>query len=171
MRKVLMITAAALALSATGAMAGPHGMGGVGGHAAISGGGGGGMARGPMGSSTAAPNIGANMNNANMHANVRGNFAAQSNVAPRGNMAPLAAGPNRIAVRGNRYAYRGDHDHDHGRWHGQGYGGGWGGGLYAFEPGYDSYDYDDDYADNSCYQPRWVPTPYGMRWRDVWVCD
>ena len=40
------------------------------------------------------------------------------------------------------------------------------GGLYAFAPGYYDYSYD-----NSCYQRRWVPTPFGLRWRDVWVCD
>jgi hypothetical protein len=73
-----------------------------------------------------------------------------------------------MAMR-NRYVYRGDHDH--GGWHGHSYWGGGGGGIYAYEPGYDYYDYDNDYADTSCYQPRWVPTPYGMRWRDVWVCD
>ncbi|MFZ3359763.1 MAG: hypothetical protein WA177_13460 [Xanthobacteraceae bacterium] len=53
----------------------------------------------------------------------------------------------------NHYAYRG---------HGYGLGG-----LYAFG-GPDYYDY--DYGD-SCYQRRWVPTPFGWRWRRVWACD
>lgn len=47
----------------------------------------------------------------------------------------------------------------HGGFHG-GWGGGWGG-LYAFGgPAY--------YG--GCWQRRWVPTPYGMRWRLVNVC-
>ena len=170
MRKMLMVTAAALALGATGAIAAPHGGPGGGGHAAAIGGGGmhgsmgGGMAHGPMGGGMASPN---------MHANVggAGNFAAHGNFAARGNVAPnFAAAPNHMTPgRGNRFAFRGDRDHDHDRWHGGGYWGGYGG-LYAFG----GPDYDDDYdyyGGDNCYQQRWVPTPYGWRWRDVWVCD
>jgi hypothetical protein len=106
----------------------------------------------------AAPqtSVSGNVSGGNVRAN---NFAASNNV-----------GATNYRNGQNYASTRGDHDHDHGR--GYGYGGGYGGGgLYAFEPGYDNYDYDDEYAGNSCYQPRWIPTPYGMRWRNVWVCD
>ncbi len=52
------------------------------------------------------------------------------------------------------------HGHFHGRFHG-GWHGGWGG-LYAF--GGPAYYY------GGCWQRRWVPTPFGMRWRLVNVC-
>jgi len=151
MRKVLMITAAALAMGVTGVAAAPMHSGGFGGR------GGGGIARGGM---MAAPqtSVSGNVSGGNVRAN---NFAASNNVGATN----YRNGQNYASMRGDH-----DHDHDHGR--GYGYGGGYGGGgLYAFEPGYDNYDYDDEYAGNSCYQPRWIPTPYGMRWRNVWVCD
>jgi hypothetical protein len=54
------------------------------------------------------------------------------------------------------------HGHWHGGWHGGWRGPGWGFyGPYAFGPG--------PYY-GSCYQVRRVPTPYGLRWRRVWVC-
>ncbi len=161
MRRVLMMKAAAWAMGCgvTGAIAAQHngGFGGQSGGAAA-----GGMARGGM---MAAPQTKMAAPQTNAGGNVRANnIATPNNVAPAPN---YRTGPN--------YAYRRhDHDQDRGREHGYG-GGYWGGGLYAFEPGYDYYDYDDDYAENyadsSCYQPRWVPTPYGLRWRNVWVCD
>jgi hypothetical protein len=51
----------------------------------------------------------------------------------------------------------------HGGWHGGWRGPGWGfyGAPYAYGPG--------PYYDR-CYQVRRVPTPYGLRWRRVWVC-
>lgn len=165
MRRMLMITVAALALGTTGALAAQHGMGGRGGGPAAIGGGG--MAHRPMGGGMVAPNSAAPNAGANVHANVGGNVAAQANLTRRGNMTSFANAPNQMTMHGDRYAYRGDHDHD--RWHGHGHWGGYGG-LYAF--GGPDYDYDDEYYDNStCYRPRWVPTPYGWRWRDVWVCD
>ncbi len=109
-----------------------------------------------------------------------GNFAGSS--APLGghvagpNVAAGVNGPGRPAYsggfpRGQNFAYGDrDRDHDwdhHGHWRGRG---GWYGGLYAFGG---PWDYDDEYyyGADSCYQLRWVPTPYGYRWRQVWVCD
>jgi hypothetical protein len=55
--------------------------------------------------------------------------------------------------------------HGHG-YYGHGYGGGFCG-LYAFGgPAYYGYDYSD-----GCWVRRLVPTPYGLRWRLVDVCD
>ncbi len=167
MRKVLMMTAAALAMGfgVTGAIAAQHN-GGFGGH---SGGGvASGMARGGM---MAAPQTRMAAPQTSVGGNVRANNFAQSNNIKGNNL----AAPNNVAAAPNyrtgpNYAYM-RHDHGNGHGRGHGYGGYWGGGLYAFEPGYNYYDYDDDYADNSCYQWRWVPTPFGLRWRDVWVCD
>jgi hypothetical protein len=53
--------------------------------------------------------------------------------------------------------------HWHGGWHGGWRGPGWGfyGAPYAYGPG--------PYY-STCYQVRRVPTPYGLRWRRVWVC-
>jgi hypothetical protein len=168
-----MVTAAALVMGVTGAVAAPmHGSG----FAGRGGGAPGGMARGGM---MAAPQTSLG-GQTSPGGNVKANSFAQSNNFKGNN---LAVPNNNVAAaqnyrqnyrNGPNYAYmHRDHDHDHDRGRGYGYGGGyWGGGLYAFEPGYDDYyDYDDEYAGNSCYQPRWVPTPYGMRWRDVWVCD
>jgi hypothetical protein len=62
-----------------------------------------------------------------------------------------------------------------GGWHG-GYGGrgGWGGGwvvpgLWGWGWGYYPYGYGPYYPD--CYRMIRVRTPYGPRWRRVWVCD
>ena len=56
----------------------------------------------------------------------------------------------------------------HGGWHGGWYGGGWRG------PGWGFYGYPYAYGPGpyygGCYQVRRVPTPYGLRWRRVWVC-
>jgi hypothetical protein len=52
--------------------------------------------------------------------------------------------------------------HGHGGWHGGWRGPGWGFyGPYAYGPG-------PFYG--GCYRVRRVPTPYGLRWRRVWVC-
>jgi hypothetical protein len=128
-----------------------HGGGGFGGGAAMArggsgfaGGGGAGFAR-PAGPS----NFGG----------TRGNFAGTPN--------------NFAAARGN-FAARGfdrDHDRDH-RFRGFGVGG-----LYAFSgPGYydDNAYYDNgynDYSGDSCLQRQLVPTPYGLQWRLVDVCQ
>jgi hypothetical protein len=53
----------------------------------------------------------------------------------------------------------------HGGWHGGGYYGGWGPRFYG--GGYYPYAYG---AYGSCYRPVRVYTPYGPRWRRVWVC-
>ena len=60
-----------------------------------------------------------------------------------------------------------DFDRDHnGHHHFRGFGFG---GLYAFSgPDYD-YAYDDSY--DSCWQRQLVPTPYGLQWRLVDVCE
>lgn len=84
-----------------------------------------------------------------MHNNTPGSNVAV-NAAPKFDGANAGPNWNHNGRGHGRYAYRGD-----------GYGG-----LYAFAPGYYDYSYD-----NSCYQWRWVPTPFGLRWRDVWVCD
>ncbi|HZP77339.1 MAG TPA: sulfur globule protein precursor [Pseudolabrys sp.] len=52
--------------------------------------------------------------------------------------------------------------HWHGGWH---RGWGWGGGFYP----YAAYPYYGPYY-GGCYRVRRVPTPWGWRWRRVWVC-
>lgn len=151
MRNKMILTIAAVAAlgtatMATSALAFPHGGGGRG-----VGGGGmasmGSMKSGAMG--IGQRNIGQSF--APMHSNVTG-----PNVAV--NAAPKFGGPN----AGTNWNHNGQ---GHGRFANRGDGYGYGG-LYAFAPGYDDYSYD-----SSCYQWRWVPTPFGLRWRDVWVCD
>jgi len=63
----------------------------------------------------------------------------------------------------------------HGGWHGGGYRGGWGyrGGywgprFYGGYYGYPAYAYPA--AGYGCYQTRRVYTPYGIRYRRIWVC-
>jgi hypothetical protein len=169
MRRMLMVTAASLALGATGAMAaGNHMSGGVAAGGMAAGGMTGGRATvaGSAGTATGSPVRGMTPNAAtvtpgtNMHANVRGPMVPNT-----------ATAQNNMMMHDHRYAYSGVHDHDHDRWRHHGRWGGYGG-LYAY--GGPLYDYDDDYYDyydNGCYQPRWVRTPYGWRWRTVWVCQ
>ena len=96
----------------------------------------------------------------------RGNFAAGANVGrPGGNFAPRA-GANFNGARGNFAG--GGFDHRRGFRGGVGFGG-----LYAFGAPtyYDYYDgYDNSYGD-SCWQQQLVPTPYGMQWQTVDVCQ
>ncbi|ARQ00831.1 hypothetical protein CAK95_18355 [Pseudorhodoplanes sinuspersici] len=73
---------------------------------------------------------------------------------------------------GNRWAGGGRNWH-RGRYHrrGRGYGYAFYGapfiGAYAYgAPYYSSY-----YGDDECYELQRVATPYGLRWRQVWVCD
>jgi hypothetical protein len=145
MRHSAIALAAVLALgTATTAIAAPRGIGGGGGgvpHASFGGGGG-----GVPHASFSAPAAGAN---------VHSNFAAVPNVG---------ASPRNFAAAAPNHAAGGWRDH--GR-HFRGYGFGLGG-LYAFG-GSDYYGY--DYYGDGCWQRRWVPTPYGMRWRLVDVCD
>jgi len=59
--------------------------------------------------------------------------------------------------------------HGHGGWHGgwhRGWRGGWG---YFAYPYYGPYYYAPYYY-GGCYRVRSVLTPYGWRWRRVWVC-
>jgi hypothetical protein len=53
------------------------------------------------------------------------------------------------------------------RWHG-GWHGGWRGPGWGFYGAPLSYGPGPYYG--GCYQVRRVPTPYGLRWRRVWVC-
>lgn len=174
MRKSIAALAAACALGAatmaTGAMAqkgggglgGGHGGPSVGGAAAPTTGGGGGRSTGGTPTMSAAP-----MAAPSGAAGGRGPAQSVANHAATLNApgsAPMnATGRSVAASPGARnYAWH-DHDRHH---HGHRFHGGFGfSGLYAYEPGY--YDYGDD----SCYQPRLVRTPYGLRWRQVWVCD
>jgi hypothetical protein len=74
------------------------------------------------------------------------------------------AGPNNFAAAHGHFAARGfDRDHD-GHHHFRGFGFG---GLYAFSG--PDYAYDDSY--DNCWQRQLVPTPYGLQWRLVDVCE
>jgi hypothetical protein len=170
MRKHMIAIAAAAALGAatisTAAMAQHHGgggggfgggggghMGGGGGAAMGHGGGGFGgaaMARGGAGFAGGGGAGFARPAGPSNFAGTRGNFAGtQGNFAPRGNFAA------------NGFAR--DRDHDRFR-HFRG-----GVGLFAFG-GPDYYGYDGYYGD-SCWQRQLVPTPYGLQWRLVDICD
>jgi hypothetical protein len=159
MRKGVMAIAAAVALGAatmtTGAMAAGHGPGGAGmaggggGGAAFSGGahvgGGGGGGRGPM--MNAAPQV---------HGGTTFN----------GGTARTFSHPGATFNGGRTYAYggaynHGHYDHHHGHFRrGFGFGVyGWGGGPY--------YDY---YGDYGCWRLRRVWTPFGWRWRRIYIC-
>lgn len=162
MRKPMIAIAAAAVLGAatmaTAAFAAPHGGGGFGGGGGGGHMGGGGAAHFGGGGGGAHFGGGAAM----AHGTVGGGGFA----APRGNFAAngaaVAPGP-----RGN-FAARGfDHDRDHRR----GFGGFGYGGLYAFG-GPDYYDsYDNYYGGDGCWQQQLVPTPYGMQWQMVDVCQ
>ena len=79
------------------------------------------------------------------------------------------AGPSNFGGNRGHFAANGARDHDHDRFRGRGFGFG---GLYAFSgPGYyDDNGYDDYYGD-TCWQRQLVPTPYGLQWRLVDVCQ
>ena len=148
MRKHMIAIAAAAVLGAatisTAAMAQHHGGGGAG----FGGGGGAAMAHGGggFGGGTAMAHGGAG-------------FAG-------GGGAGFArpAGPSNFAAAHGNLAARGfDRDHD-GHHHFRGFGFG---GLYAFSG--PDYAYDDSY--DSCWQRQLVPTPYGLQWRLVDVCE
>ena len=93
-----------------------------------------------------------------------GNFAAR-NTGPGLTARPNAAMPNRFAANpnvGQKGAWN-ERGHLDRRGHRFGFGFG---GLYAYGgPAY------YDYAGDSCYQWQRVWTPFGWRWRDIWVCD
>jgi len=153
MRKTMIAIAAAAALGAatmaTAAFAAPHGGGGGGGH--VGGGGGAAMAHG--GGGFAAP---------------RGNFGGANMGRPGGSANFARTAPGNFAGSGGNFAARGfDRDHRRGFRGGVGFGG-----LYAFAPGYYGYDnsYDDSYGDG-CWQRQLVPTPYGLQWQLVDVCQ
>jgi hypothetical protein len=160
MRRNLMAVAAVMALgtatiASTAFAAPPGGFGGGGGggapHASFGGGGGAPMGGGPHASFGAAPH---------------GNFGTAA--APNG-FARSAPGQGNGNFAGPRTNFAGrDFDHDR---HGRGFGPGFGVGIYAFGgPAY--YDYNDyDYVGDSCWQRVPVPTPYGLRWRLVDVCE
>ncbi len=154
MRKTITAIVAAAALGtvtmATSVMAFPHG-GGAGGHMSA-----------PSGGAMGAPSL-----HGNFGAAGPSNFAAR-NTGPsftaRSNT--MTAMPKRFAANpnvGQNHAWNGHGHFDH-RHHGFGFGFG---GLYAYG-GPDYYDY---YAGDSCDQWRRVWTPFGWRWRDIWVCD
>ncbi len=150
-KRILTIAAVAAfgtATMATSALAFPHGGGGrgVGGGAMASMGS---MKSGAMGAGQGK----VSSNFGPMHSNMAGTSVA-ANAGSKFN------GPNANPNWNHNW-----HGHGHYAYRGQGYGYGYGG-LYAFAPDYYDYSYD-----NSCYQWRWVPTPLGLRWRDVWGCD
>jgi hypothetical protein len=164
MRKRMIAIAAAMALGtatmATAAMAASRGgtAGGGGGHM-------GGFSGGGAATAHVGGGFGGGPGNV---AGTRGNFVApQGNFAgTRSNFAGTASGNvagTRRNFAANGWAHDRDHDRHH-RFHGFGFGG-----LYAFG-GPDYYGYDDNYSD-SCWQQRLVPTPFGLRWRPVDVCE
>jgi hypothetical protein len=167
MRKHMIALAAALALGtvSTAALAQHHGGGGAGFGGGGGGGGGGGVHMGGGGggfgggAAMAHGNAGfagggggaafARPTGPSNFAGTRGTFAGtQGNFTTRGNFA------------GNGFA----RDHDRHFRHFRG-----GVGLFAFG-GPDYYGY-DDYNGDSCWQRQLVPTPYGLQWRLVDVCQ
>jgi hypothetical protein len=159
-RPVVMLFGTVMALGAasvaTAALAAPHG-GAAGGGAHVGGGGGGlsGHAGGMGGFSGHPGGMGA-------FSGHPGGMAFQAH--------PGGAGTTGGAFRGapdgqSGGHFRSGHFHNHG---GPGFGF-WGPGYAYYDWGdYDNYAYDDD---DGCYQARLVDTPYGLRWRRVWVCD
>lgn len=170
MRRVLMITAAALAIGVGGAVAAPmHSGGSFGGHGGAGFGSHGRAAfarGGPAGAVTQGGMMAAPQTSPG--ANVRtNNFGTQNNFAA-GNNSPNHMYPNH--VHGRSYAWNGRGRH---HWHGGGWGGGWGG-LYAYEPDYDTcYDngywpyYNNGYGNNCYYDYYDEPGPgvsFGWGW-------
>jgi hypothetical protein len=160
MRKNMIALATALALGtatmSSAAVAAQHGGtfggggshvgGGVpGGHAVMGGGG--------MHGNFGAANMGRPSGGGNIVTTAPGNFAGQRN--------------NFAGTRGTFAGRDFDRDHDHDRrFRSFGFGG-----LYAYSPGY--YDYDDaaTYYGDNCWQRRLIPTPFGLRWQLVDVCE
>jgi hypothetical protein len=172
MRKSMIALAAAMALGtatiSTAAMAQHHG-GGGGGGAHMGGGGGGGFGGGArmgggggFGGGAAMAHGGAGFAGGGGAGFARP--AGPSNFG--GNRGNFAGAPGNV---GGNFAARGfDRDHRRDFRGGVGFGG-----LYAFSgPGYYGYDnsYDDSYGD-SCWQRQLVPTPYGLQWQLVDVCQ
>ena len=172
MRKNVIAIAAVMALG-TAAIATSASAQQRGGTAQMGGGGGAPHASAPMGGG-GAPHAslgGGTMGGGAPHASVgtaqRGNFGAA--VAPNG----VARGaPGNVGGPRTNFAARGfDRGHDRFR---QGRLVGPGVGVFAFGGGptyYDYYDYNDYDAVDGCWQRRLVPTPYGLRWRLVDVCE
>jgi hypothetical protein len=171
MRKPLIALAAVLALGtatiSTAAMAQHHGSGGAGfgggggGGAHMGGGGGGVHMGGGMGGGAAMAHGGAGFAGGGGAGFARP--AGPSNFA--GNRGNFAGTPGNFGGNRGNFAARGfdrDHDRDH-RFRRFGFGG-----LFAFSgPG--DYAYDDSY--DNCWQRQLVPTPYGLQWRLVDVCE
>ncbi|HTZ01859.1 MAG TPA: hypothetical protein VMC05_05945 [Xanthobacteraceae bacterium] len=174
MRRILMTTAAALALGVTGAIAAPM-HGGHGGH----GGGAPGGFAGGHGARMAAPQMAAPQMSAAGNAaagQFRPNSMTTQHRFARNNVAPSAFGRHQHFARGphgayGRYAWNGHH-HRHWNGGGWGWGGGWGG-LYAYEPDYNScYDngywpYNNGYYNNCYYDYYSEPAPgfsIGLGW-------
>jgi len=96
----------------------------------------------------------------------RGNFGGANMGRPGGSANFARTAPGNFAGSGGNFAARGfDRDHRRGFRGGVGFGG-----LYAFG-GSDYYGYDNNYYDNGCWQQQLVPTPYGMQWQLVDVCQ
>jgi hypothetical protein len=175
MRKHMIAIAAAAVLGAatisTAAMAQHHGgggggFGGGGGH--MGGGGGAAMAHGGggFGGGGAMARGGAGFAGGGGGAGFARPAGPSNFVGARGN---FAGAPNNFAAARGNFAARGfDRNHDRDR-HFRGFGFG---GLYAFAPGYYGYDnsYDDSNGDG-CWQRQLVPTPYGLQWQLVDVCQ
>ena len=174
MRKHMIAIAAAAVLGAatmsTAAMAQHHGGGGAG----FGGGGGAHMGGGGGARWHTAADLAAALR---WHTAVPDLLAAAVRALPGRPVRAISAGtrgnfagtPNNFAAAHGNFAARGfDRDHD-GHRHFRGFGFG---GLYAFS-GPDYYDdnaYDDSYGD-SCWQRQLVPTPYGLQWQLVDVCE
>ena len=157
MRKVMMITAAALLMGASGALAAPRTGGFAHGPSGFSGG-----TRG--GAAVASPQM-----SVKGTAGVTSNFAG-NNLGARNNF--VASGPNHT-WSGHGHGYYAYNGHRHRPdWDDRGWGGGYG--LYAYEPGYDScYDYGYGYAPyyngyyNNCAYDYYEPGPgisFGWGW-------
>jgi hypothetical protein len=179
MRKSMIALAAAMALGtatiSTAAMAQHHGGGGFagggGGGAHMGGGGGGGFGGGARMGGGGGFGGGAAM--AHGGAGFAGGGAGFARPAGPsnfgGNRGNFAGTPGNVAGARGNFAARG-FDRDHDRHHGfRGFGFG---GLYAFSgPGYYDDNAYDDYSGDSCWQRQLVPTPYGLQWRLVDVCE
>lgn len=142
-------TAAALGLSAATTVATAAGM--RGGPSP----GGGSMGGGNIHSSVMSPGGGAGpVASPMVHGNISGSNSAFAPKSFNGNWAQSGN------QRWSNQAWSGNwRDHDRFRHH-RGFGGF---GLFAYGPGFYDYDYGG-------YQRRLVPTPFGWRWRTVWVC-
>jgi len=171
MRKNVIAIAAVMALG-TAAIASSASAQQQRGGAAPMGGGGAPHASASIGGGAPHPSFGGGgtMGGGAPHASVgtaqRGNFGAAT--APNG---VARTAPGNVAGPRTNFAARGfDRDHDrfrHGHFVGPGIG------VFAFggPTYYDYYDYNDYDAADGCWQRRLMPTPYGLRWRLVDVCE